>query len=279
MKWPSVRFFQAIGLGGFSLSVYNTLKNNNKVGTEKMEKMDTKLDNLCNTVEKYVTEKSKDDKEVTKEITESIFKKVYKNADNTAVTENLESARSGIIDLMKVQEQVAEVNRLIKIEKDPTKIIELQKRLDDLNIDSSAAKQCVSVYDKLNNINTSEYVSKPKIARILEDINNSKNKFTDDLSVYIDNFNEWMHSLNYEQNIALINLFGIFVIMTTLVSIITIFYGNLILDYFNLEQRYPKIAKIINLRRKFQQFYLMWNIIIISIVSIIMFLMNLTLFY
>jgi hypothetical protein len=87
-----------------------------------------------------------------------------------------------------------------------------------------------------------------------------------------------VNSLDHVHNIAIINLFGIFLIIISLLSIIFIFYGNILLDYLNLEQRYPKIAKIIILRRKFQGYYLWWNIFIIAIVSIIMFLMNLTLF-
>jgi hypothetical protein len=43
--------------------------------------------------------------------------------------------------------------------------------------------------------------------------------------------------------------------------------------------KYPKIAKFIVLRRKFQQFYLFWNIFVITIVSIIMFLMNLSILF
>ena len=64
MKWPSIRFFQAIGLAEFSLSVYNTLRNNNKVGVEKMEDMDKKLEKIYNAVDEVVNEKTKGDKEV-----------------------------------------------------------------------------------------------------------------------------------------------------------------------------------------------------------------------
>lgn len=65
-----------------------------------------------------------------------------------------------------------------------------------------------------------------------------------------------MNSLDYIQNLAIINLFGIFVIVVSIISIVFIFYGNKLLDYFNLEARYPKLAKLIILRRKFNQYYL-----------------------
>lgn len=57
-----------------------------------------------------------------------------------------------------------------------------------------------------------------------------------------------------------------------------IFYGNKFLDYFQLEKRLPKIAKLIILRRKFQQFYLLTNILLISVVLLIMFTLNLLMF-
>ena len=74
---------------------------------------------------------------------------------------------------------------------------------------------------------------------------------------------------------------GLCLILLSLLQIIFIFYGNKLLDYFirETEEKYPKIAKIIQLRRTFQQFYLLLNIFIIAIVSIIMLFFNLTFFY
>jgi hypothetical protein len=72
---------------------------------------------------------------------------------------------------------------------------------------------------------------------------------------------------------------GLGLILLSLLQIIFIFYGTVILDNLNLETRYPKLAKIIQLRRTFQQFYLLLNICIIAIVSIIMLFFNLTFFY
>ena len=70
--------------------------------------------------------------------------------------------------------------------------------------------------------------------------------------------------------------FKIFII--SLFSIISIFYGNKIIDYLGLEY-YPRLTKFIALRRKFQNFYLLINIFLITVILIIMFLMNLTLIY
>jgi hypothetical protein len=117
-----------------------------------------------------------------------------------------------------------------------------------------------------------------KIKIIAKNIYESKNYLISNIWEQVENINQWLSSITYEQNIAFTNLSGTFLIFVTILSIIGIFYGDKLLNYLNLEERYPKIAKYITLRRKFQQFYLLINILIILVVTIIMFVMNLTLF-
>lgn len=84
--------------------------------------------------------------------------------------------------------------------------------------------------------------------------------------------------MTLQENLAFVNMSGIIFIMITLFSIIMIFYGAKLLDYFQLEKRFPRIAKMIILRRKFQAYYLLTNILLISVVLIIMFALNLAIF-
>jgi hypothetical protein len=95
---------------------------------------------------------------------------------------------------------------------------------------------------------------------------------------YFYQFNDWVNSLGLEKGLLFLNLSGIIFIMLGMVSIIMIFYGNFFINYFQLEKRYPKLAKLINLRLKLQQFYLLSNIFLISVVLIIMFVFNLIVF-
>ena len=53
--------------------------------------------------------------------------------------------------------------------------------------------------------------------------------------------------------------------------------SNLLIDYFQLETKYPKIAKYIRLRRKFQNYYMFINILLIIFVCITILLLNLVL--
>lgn len=59
------------------------------------------------------------------------------------------------------------------------------------------------------------------------------------------------------------------IIISSCISIIFIFYGDYLIQKFNIEKRFPKLAKIIQLRRKFQRYYLLAAISWIFIVSFI----------
>lgn len=58
-------------------------------------------------------------------------------------------------------------------------------------------------------------------------------------------------------------------LVSALMSIIFIFYGDFLIKKYNIENRFPKLAKIIKLRRKFSTFYLIWNAsLIIAVISV-----------
>jgi hypothetical protein len=69
-------------------------------------------------------------------------------------------------------------------------------------------------------------------------------------------------------------------IISGLISIVFIFYGDYLINKFQLEIKFPKLAKIIQLRRKFQKYYLILSILLIlsgSLSQIIFSLIVLTL--
>ena len=58
-------------------------------------------------------------------------------------------------------------------------------------------------------------------------------------------------------------------IFSCVISIIFVFFGDYLLERFKIEVKYPKLAEIIKLRRKFQKYYLIFNILMILSVVII----------
>nr|YP_025887.1 plasmid hypothetical protein 1 [Moniliophthora perniciosa]AAQ74288.1 plasmid hypothetical protein 1 [Moniliophthora perniciosa] len=82
------------------------------------------------------------------------------------------------------------------------------------------------------------------------------------------NIFELFDSMDVFSKIALSILAGNSVIVSCLISIIFIFYGNLIIEKYQIEQKYPNLFRIINLRRKFQKYYLITSISYIFIVTL-----------
>jgi len=66
---------------------------------------------------------------------------------------------------------------------------------------------------------------------------------------------EWFESLIVIKKIAVCLIISKSVIFSALISIIFIFYGNILIEKYDLENRYPKLAKLIQLRQKFQKYY------------------------
>ena len=93
-------------------------------------------------------------------------------------------------------------------------------------------------------------------------------------SQYLDPLQSFFDGLNYEQNLAIVHISGSMFILFSLISIISIFYGEKLIIFFDLENRFPKIAKFIQIRRNFQQYYLLMNIGLIIIVLAIIIYIN-----
>jgi hypothetical protein len=75
--------------------------------------------------------------------------------------------------------------------------------------------------------------------------------------------------LSVEQLGALSNLFFSSVVLSSGFSLISIYFGEYLLMKFNIEKRFPKIAKYINLRRKFQRYYIKLSFFYIVLCSIV----------
>ena len=94
------------------------------------------------------------------------------------------------------------------------------------------------------------------LQKILDTIFTDKNNLFSDLNqqleVFIDNFKTYVSTLDVEQLNALINILSLIAILTSLLSIIGVLFGDYLIKNFNLENKYPKISKYIQLRQKFQ---------------------------
>ena len=137
-----------------------------------------------------------------------------------------------------------------------SKIIEgLLERLNDPSI-TEAEKQFIlrslneNSEQKLQSLNKANDI----LSKIVDMISSNKNHYLNNLSETINLFKNYLSSLTLEQLVPLLNIFGLTVITSCLISIAMIFYGDYLIKYLNIENKYPKIASFIKLRRKFQFF-------------------------
>jgi hypothetical protein len=138
---------------------------------------------------------------------------------------------------------------------------------------SSAQKYSQAVADKSSTVeyHKDEFFSKmDKLEKSLKDLNDTinqiKNKFLDDFKLQdlIDKYNDFLSNLNSDQLCKVITILSCWLILLCLFDILIIFIGNQIIDYLKLESNYPKIVKFIKLRKKYQDFNLFINFLIIS---------------
>jgi hypothetical protein len=79
----------------------------------------------------------------------------------------------------------------------------------------------------------------------------SSNYIFDIINLYSD----FLNTLTVVQKGALGHLLAAIFLLFCFTTIITIFYGETLIKYFEIEKRFPKIARFIEIRRKFQQYY------------------------
>jgi hypothetical protein len=106
----------------------------------------------------------------------------------------------------------------------------------------------------------------------------SNNNLIDEVKEFLKSYQEWVNSLSIIKQGAIIHILTSSIILINVISLMSVFYGDSLIKYFKIEEKYPRIAKFIQLRRKFQQYYFFISIlwIFLSLVTVLIF--NLWLF-
>ena len=71
-------------------------------------------------------------------------------------------------------------------------------------------------------------------------------------------------------------LFSILII--SVINILSVLFGNEVIKYFNLEEKFPRLGLFFRLRLKFQRYYLIWNVLILFLVCVLGIYVNLLLY-
>lgn len=127
--------------------------------------------------------------------------------------------------------------------------------------------------------NTSERLSESNkiIESILDTFSKKSNNFfgSDDILTIINNFytnwNEFLSKLSLEQLGAVAHASSALFILFCLFNIMSIVYANFLLDKLKIEEKFPRIGKILRVRSKFVHFNLFINfsLIIFTLLGIL----------
>jgi hypothetical protein len=240
----TTRFFQGLSLTTFTMGVYNRIKNNKTSKLEEqINKHSTKYEGLNN---KY---------------TSLLQKNLNKLENEREILEESNNLKKDVEVLEHKLKNSVELKR------------DLQVKYTENSGDSSINDKLQEVIKKDEEIQYMYETVHSKfdlfINKINTLLNNSENKFQ-----YFNSLQSFFDGLNYQQNLAIVHISGLIFILFCLINIISIFYGDKLIIFFNLENKYPKIAKFIQIRRKLQQYYFLMNIIFIFIVLFIIIIIN-----
>lgn len=137
-------------------------------------------------------------------------------------------------------------------------------KTDSLNEQEVKAKIGESVSKILNNANDIqnfivEYFSSNSTDGGVKNFIGGSNFNLESLSAYLD-------SLSLLQESALLHICILITILIVLINIFAALFANEILNYFDLENKYPSISGFLKLRAKLQKYYLTWNILLLLII-------------
>lgn len=91
---------------------------------------------------------------------------------------------------------------------------------------------------------------------------------------YFVSFQNSIDNLSQYQKFALIHIFSSVSILFCLFTLVSVYIGNQLIDYFKLTERFPRLAKYIALRQKFTKYYFIWNTFIIFSILVLIIIIN-----
>jgi hypothetical protein len=190
-------------------------------------------------------------------------------------------------DLLKDKLTESEIEKIISNEKMKNLVEEMNKLKSKLSNKTSInenVENSNTILDELTDINQTFKNSNNQLnsyVEVIEKYVNSKNNnnFTDSFMNLIHDLNNIINSMTLEQNLAFINISASFFILFSMFSILFIFYGDYLIIKLNLETKFPRLAKLIQLRRKFQHFYILLDITISIIFLLLIIYLNITFYF
>ena len=175
----------------------------------------------------------------------------------------LRNSKNGIADVVKKDQLSSNIN-LSNVEFLGKNIKIDQAKLDKWSGYNSKSNPNSNTSDNSNNL-------------IPNDLENDIRNASKDTSVmdsvidFLKDYSDFLTNLNYIDQVILINLFALIIITQALITIVCINYSEYIIERFQLETRFPKVAIFLRYRAKVQYLSRMWQILSIVLAFSIVF--------
>lgn len=171
-------------------------------------------------------------------------------------------------------------NNISKVDEESKIIANLIERLNDPNILPDERDFIFGILETYNN-QSIEYLNKTNnlLQKILDEINKSGDKILSEIYEWIQKYLDYLSTLSIEQLAMIVNFWAFVIILNSIINIAVIFYGDYLIKYFQLEEKYTKLTKFIQIRRKFQFFYLNINMLIIFSISLYLLWFNIKIYF
>jgi len=205
------------------------------------------------------------------------------NSKLSAIKENLKNCEDIIISQQDNQNKVASLtgesaDLLAAVKQEHIISKNIFEKLKDKLLSQQDKESLLNQLDlHSENQRKSIELARKSIDEIIDIITGSgnTNNYITSISDFINHYREFLSTLKLEQIGAIVHLSAIIFIFSCLITIVSIIYAEFLIQYFNLEVKYPKLKSFIELRRKFQHYYLFINLIGIIIVLLIITWFNL----
>lgn len=183
----------------------------------------------------------------------------------TITSDNLDAANT---EVNKYSTEVTRItNQMLSGNLTPEELAALKPHLEYVQCMQTKALQ-----------NQTQYTKELQDLSISNDPDILKSDFSEIFNNFVDTYREFLSILSSEQKVILLNLCGYIFLIMIMTSITTLLIGGELINYFQLESKYPKLAKYIKfqltLRKYSLRFYIVefyFSILILISVNIFMF--------
>jgi len=224
---------------------------------------DIKNENALNSTVKDLVERDKFKEEMVRDLLEE---KITNTVTQAKIKDVAESSRKSLERAMNSDKEISELtNKLSDGNLSATDKANLESQISTVKQTlNSSLQESSKIYEKiqklLDNNKPSGSSGGTNMMSNLQELFNSAQSYIDNLTHY--------------QKFAFIHISSSIFMLFCLFTLIAVFSGNQLINYFNLSSRFPRLEKYILLRQKFQYYHFISNSLFIFLTLLIIIGLN-----